>query len=159
MRPDRIIIGEVRGAEALDMLQAMNTGHEGSMTTVHSNTPRNALRRLENMVSMAGLNYPIAAIRQQLSSALHLVVQLDRLTGGRRKIVSVEEITGMEGDKICLQEIFAFRQVGIDRQGNALGQFESCGVRPHLLKRLAAEGVNFPPEFFGRRVLQSAASA
>jgi pilus assembly protein CpaF len=159
MRPDRILIGEVRGAEALDMLQAMNTGHEGSMTTVHSNTPRDALRRLENMVSMAGLNYPVAVIRQQLASALHLIVQLDRLTGGRRKIVSIEEITGMEGDKICTQEIFVFRQTSIDRQGYAIGQFEACGVRPQLLKRLQTEGASFPPDFFQRRILECTAPA
>jgi pilus assembly protein CpaF len=155
MRPDRIIIGEVRGAEAFDMLQAMNTGHEGSMTTVHANTARDALGRIENMVSMAGLNYPIHVIRQQLASALHLVVHLDRLTGGRRKIVRIEEITGMEGDRICLQEIFMYRQTGIDKNGYAEGHFEACGVCPQLLKRLQAEGVDFAVEFFQRRRLQS----
>ena len=114
MRPDRIIIGEVRGAETLDMLQAMNTGHEGSMTTVHANSPRDALRRLENMVSMAGINYPVQAIREQMSSALDILVHLGRLTGGRRKVVNVVEITGTEGDVICLHDLFRFNQVGVD---------------------------------------------
>ncbi len=155
MRPDRIIIGEVRGAEAFDMLQAMNTGHEGSMTTVHANTARDALRRVENMVSMAGLNYPIHVIRQQISSAIHLLIHLDRLTGGRRKIVCIEEITGMEGDRICLQEIFQYRQTGIDKFGHAEGSFEVCGVCPQILKRLSSEGVDFGPDFFQRRRLPS----
>jgi pilus assembly protein CpaF len=153
MRPDRIIIGEVRGAEALDMLQAMNTGHEGSMTTVHANNPRDALRRVENMVSMAGLNFPIHVIRQQTSSALNMVVHLGRVTGGRRKIVNIGEITGMEGDAICLQDIFRFRQTGIDAEGHAKGVFEACGVRPQILERLAAEGIEMPADLFQRRVL------
>ena len=110
MRPDRIIIGEVRGAEALDMLQAMNTGHEGSMTTVHANSPRDAMRRIENMVSMAGLNYPVAAIRQQTASALDVLVQLGRMTGGRRKILNIAEVTGMEENVISMQEIFTFQK-------------------------------------------------
>jgi pilus assembly protein CpaF len=153
MRPDRIIIGEVRGPEALDMLQAMNTGHEGSMTTVHANSPRDALRRIENMVSMAGLNYPIHVIRQQMSSALNLVVHVARLTGGRRKVVHVAEITGVEGDTICLQDLFHFRQLGIDDEGHAVGHFEVCGVRPQVLPRLQAEGFNLPPDMFHRRIL------
>jgi pilus assembly protein CpaF len=153
MRPDRIIIGEVRGAEALDMLQAMNTGHEGSMTTVHANNPRDALRRIENMVSMAGLNYPVHAIRQQMASAVNLMVHLSRLTGGRRKILHIAEITGMEGDGICLQDLFCFVQTGIGDDGNALGHFETCGVRPRVLERFAAEGVNLPSDFFQRRRL------
>ena len=156
MRPDRIIIGEVRGSEALDMLQAMNTGHEGSMTTVHANNPRDALRRIENMVSMAGLNYPIEAVRQQMSSALNLLVHANRLTGGFRKIVSISEITGMEGETICLQEIFKFNQTGVGEDGRACGQFEGCGVRPQLLDKLQAEGVSMPDDLFRRRVLQSA---
>jgi pilus assembly protein CpaF len=154
MRPDRIIIGEVRGPETLDMLQAMNTGHEGSMTTVHANNPRDALRRIENMVSMAGLNYPVSAIRQQMSSALNLLVHLSRLTGGRRKVVNVSEITGMEGDTICLQDLFRFNQMGLGPDGHAQGQFEVCGVRPQLLERLRAEGVSLPPDMFQRRVLK-----
>lgn len=153
MRPNRIIIGEVRGAETMDMLQAMNTGHEGSMTTVHANSARDALRRLENMVSMAGINYPVHAIREQVSSALDVLVHLDRVTGGSRKIVKIVEITGMESDTICLHDIFRFNQIGVDDNGRAYGQFEACGVRPLLLDRLKAEGVEVPPDLFKRRVL------
>lgn len=153
MRPDRIVIGEVRGAETLDMLQAMNTGHEGSMTTVHANNPRDALRRLENMVSMSGINYPIRAIREQLSSALNVMVHLERMTGGRRRVVQIVEITAMEGDTICLHDIFHFNQTGVDEAGHACGQFEACGVRPLLLNRLKAKGVEMPPDMFHRRVL------
>ncbi len=153
MRPDRIIIGEVRGAEALDMLQAMNTGHEGSMTTVHANNPRDALRRLENMVSMAGLTFPMQAIRQQMASAIDVLIHVGRLIGGARKIVSIAEITGMEGDVICLQDLFAFRQIGIDPRGNALGHYEVCGVRPRVMDRLAASGHDLPTDLFRRRVL------
>ncbi len=153
MRPDRIIVGEVRGAETIDMLQAMNTGHEGSMTTVHSNSPRDALRRLENMVSMAGLNFPLRAIREQLSSALDVLIHLGRLIGGRRKIVKIVEITAMEGETICLHDIFQFNQTGVDDEGHACGQFEACGVRPLLLNRLKAQGVEVPLDLFKRRVL------
>ena len=153
MRPDRIIIGEVRGAEALDMLQAMNTGHEGSMTTIHSNNPRDALRRVENMVSMAGLNYPIRAIRQQTASALNLLIHLDRITGGKRKIMNIAEVVGMEGDVISLHDLFHYVQTGIDDQGFAAGYFECCGVLPRLLPRLEAEGVNLPEGLFRRRRL------
>jgi len=159
MRPDRIIIGEVRGAEALDMLQAMNTGHEGSMTTVHANNPRDALRRIENMVSMAGLNYPVHVIRQQMASALNLLVHLARLTGGTRRIVSIAEITGTEGDTVCLQELFHFEQTGIDAEGRAVGQFKACGVRPQLLERLNAEGIELPRDFFQTRRLQTSVKA
>ena len=154
MRPDRIIIGEVRGAEALDMLQAMNTGHEGSMTTVHANNPRDAMRRVENMVSMAGLHYPVHVIRQQMSSALNVLVHLSRLTGGKRKVVCVAEITGMEGEAICLQDVFIYRQTGIDEDGNAKGHFEACGVRPKVMSRLEEEGVQLDSEMFRRRQLQ-----
>ena len=153
MRPDRIVIGEVRGAETLDMLQAMNTGHEGSMTTVHANNPRDALRRLENMVSMSGINYPIRAIREQLSSALNVIVHLERMTGGRRKVVQIVEITAMEGDTICLHDIFRYNQTGVDETGHACGQFEACGVRPLLLNRLKAKGMELPSDMFQRRVL------
>jgi len=156
MRPDRIVIGEVRGAEALDMLQAMNTGHEGSMTTVHANSPRDALRRIENMVSMAGLNYPIAAIRQQMSSGLDIVLQVGRLSGGGRKILSVTEITGMEGDTICLQEIFQFRRTGVNEAEEAVGHFEACGVRPQILESFQEAGINLPDDLFRRRVLSGA---
>lgn len=153
MRPDRIIIGEVRGAEALDMLQAMNTGHEGSMTTVHANNPRDALRRIENMVSMAGLNFPIQAIRQQMASALDLLVHVSRLTGGRRKLVCITEVMNMEGDVILLQDLFRFRQTCVDEDGHAAGQFEACGVRPQMLERLIAEGIEMPKDLFEGRVL------
>ena len=157
MRPDRIIIGEVRGAEALDMLQAMNTGHEGSMTTVHANTARDALRRIENMVSMAGLNFPVTAIRQQMASALNMVVHISRTTGGRRKVVSISEVTGMEGEVICLQDLFRWRQTGVGGDGHAVGQFEACGARARLLERIESEGLTMPPNLFERRVLKSGA--
>lgn len=159
MRPDRIIIGEVRGPEALDMLQAMNTGHEGSMTTVHANNARDAMRRVENMVSMAGLNYPVHVIRQQAASALNLLIHLGRMTGGKRKIVSISEITGMEGDTICLHDLFHFVQTGVDPNGHADGYFEACGVRPHLLGRLEAEGITFPADIFTRRKLATFSQA
>jgi pilus assembly protein CpaF len=155
MRPDRIVVGEVRGDEALDMLQAMNTGHEGSMTTIHANTPRDALRRLENMVSMAGMSIPVKAIREQISSALDVLVQIGRLVGGRRKIVNIAEITGMEGDTVCLNDIFRFQQQGVDSDGNAYGRFESCGVRPQLVEKLTASGVEMPVTMFQRRVLET----
>ena len=158
MRPDRIIVGEVRGVETLDMLQAMNTGHEGSMATVHANNPRDALRRLENMVSMSGINYPIRAIREQLSSALDVMVHLKRLTGGSRKIVKIVEITTMEGETICLHDIFCFNQTGVDETGKACGHFEACGVRPLLLNKLIAKGVETPPDLFKRRILTGSGS-
>ena len=151
MRPDRIVIGEVRGAETLDMLQAMNTGHEGSMTTVHANSTRDALRRVENMVSMAGLKFPVDVIRDQMASTLDLVVQVGRLTGGPRKVVSVAEIVGIEGKVVLLQDLFRFAQTGIDSEGKATGHFESCGVRPQLLKRMEAEGVAIPAQIFQKR--------
>ena len=153
MRPDRIIIGEVRGGETLDMLQAMNTGHEGSMTTVHANSPRDALSRIENMVSMAGLNFPVRAIREQMNSALDVLIHLRRLTGGVRKVLNVVEITGIEGDTICLHNLFQYNQLGTDEDGKAYGRFEACGVRPHLLNKLEAEGIEVPNNLFHRRVL------
>jgi pilus assembly protein CpaF len=148
MRPDRIILGEVRGAEALDMLQAMNTGHEGSLATIHSNTPRDALSRLENMVGMAGANLTPRAIRQQICSAVTVVVQASRLIDGARKLVSVQEITGMEGDIISMQEIFRFEQSGVDRDGKVLGQFSATGVRPRFADRLKMYGVEIPDDTF-----------
>jgi pilus assembly protein CpaF len=151
MRPDRIIIGEVRGAEALDMLQAMNTGHEGSMTTVHANSPRDALRRIENMVSMAGLKYPIHVIRDQMASTLDLLVHIARMTGGRRKIVSIAEVSGMEGEVILMQDLFRFKQEGIDSQGHAKGYFEACDIRPQMLERMREEGLSLPASVFQRR--------
>ena len=155
MRPDRIIIGEVRGDEALDMLQAMNTGHEGSMTTIHANNPRDALRRLENMVSMAGMNFPVKAIREQISSALNLLIQVSRMVGGKRKLVNISEITGMEGDTICLNDLFKFQQQGVDEGGNVVGRFEACGVRPKLVDKLIAHGLDIPADLFQRRVLET----
>lgn len=148
MRPDRIVIGEVRGGEALDMLQAMNTGHEGSMTTVHANTPRDALSRLENMMAMAGLQLPVRIARQQMAAAISVVVQTLRLIDGRRKITSIQEITGMEGDVISLQPIFGFRQVGVAPDGTVLGHFSASGVRPRVMERLQAYGLNLPDSMF-----------
>ncbi len=148
MRPDRIIIGEVRGGEALDMLQAMNTGHEGSMTTIHANTPRDALSRLENMIGMAGLNLPGKAARQQMASAITVVVQALRLIDGRRKVTSIQEITGMEGDVITMQEIYGFRQTGVGPEGKVQGYFCATGVRPRFAERLKAFGVHLPEGMF-----------
>lgn len=158
MRPDRIIIGECRGGEALDMLQAMNTGHEGSMTTVHANNPRDAFMRLENMVSLAGLNFPVTAIRQQISSALNVLIQVSRMTGGRRRVTHISEVSHMEGEVILMQDIFRFQQTGVSADGHAEGHFEACGVRPHLLNQIEAEGVYLPDHFFHRRVLESGAA-
>lgn len=148
MRPDRIILGEVRGAEALDMLQAMNTGHEGSMTTVHANTPRDALTRLENMVGMAGLNLPPKAMRQQISSAITAIVHVSRLTDGKRKITSIQEITGMEGDIVAMQEIFIFDQTGVAPDGTVVGNFRATGIRPKFIERLRTRGVVISDEIF-----------
>jgi pilus assembly protein CpaF len=148
MRPDRIILGEVRGAEAFDMLQAMNTGHEGSLATIHSNTPRDALSRLENMVSMAGVNLTPRAIRQQICSAVTVVLQASRLTDGSRKLVSMQEITGMEGEIISMQEIFRFEQTGIDHDGKVQGHFCATGVRPRFVERLRMFGVPVAEDTF-----------
>jgi pilus assembly protein CpaF len=148
MRPDRIILGEVRGAEALDMLQAMNTGHEGSLATIHSNTPRDALSRMENMVSMAGVNLSARAIRQQIASAITVILQASRLTDGTRKVVSMQEITGMEGDIISMQEIFRFEQTGVDADGKVLGHFCATGVRPRFAERLRMFGAPVPEDTF-----------
>jgi len=151
MRPDRIILGEVRGGETLDMLQAMNTGHEGSMSTVHANSPRDALRRIENMVSMAGIKYPIHVIRDQMASTLDLLVHVSRTTGGRRKVVSVAEVVGLESEVVLTQDLFVYRQTGVDGDGHAAGEFESTGVRPRLLERMQAEGIDLPASVFQRR--------
>jgi pilus assembly protein CpaF len=148
MRPDRIIIGEVRGEEALDMLQAMNTGHDGSITTIHANSPRDALSRLETMVAMAGLNLPDTAIRRQIASALDLVVQVTRLSDGTRKITSLAEITGMEGEVVTMQDIFLFRKRGIKETGEVLGDFEPSGIRPKFAERLAVTGIHLPMSMF-----------
>ncbi|MFO0888953.1 MAG: CpaF family protein [Isosphaeraceae bacterium] len=153
MRPDRIIIGECRGAETLDMVQAMNTGHEGSMTTVHANSPRDAMSRLETMISMAGLELPIRALRAQFASAVDLIIQASRLQGGPRKVTSITEVVGMEGDTIIMQEIFGFRQLGVDPNGRAFGEFVSTGIRPTFMDRLEYAGVHLSPEIFRQRVL------
>ena len=148
MRPDRIIVGEVRGPESVDMLQAMNTGHEGSLTTLHANTPRDALARLETMVAMANLNLPEKTVRQQMASAIHVVIQVSRLSDGGRKIVSISEIVGMEGDVITMQEIFVFERQGVDATGKVLGRFRPTGIRPRFAERLKAYGVNLSSLLF-----------
>jgi pilus assembly protein CpaF len=148
MRPDRIIVGEVRGEEALDMLQAMNTGHDGSLTTVHANTTRDALGRLETMVAMANLNIPEAAIRRQIASALDVVVQVSRLSDGTRKVVSVAEITGMEGNVVTMQDIFVFQKRGIRESGEVIGEFVATGVRPKFAERLLVTGIQLPSSMF-----------
>ena len=144
MRPDRIIVGEVRGQESLDMLQAMNTGHEGSLTTIHANTPRDALLRLETMVAMANFDIPSDFIRRYISSALDVVLQLSRLTDGTRKLVSLQEITGMEGNVVTMQEIFSFRQTGVDEAGNVHGSFVFSGIRPRFMDKFQVAGIRIP---------------
>ena len=153
MRPDRIIIGECRGPEALDMLQAMNTGHDGSLTTIHANTPRDALMRLEMMVGMTGVDIPIWTIRRQIASAIHIVIQAVRLTGGARKVVAISEITGMEGDVISMHDIFRFQQTGLDANGVAVGYYESTGVRPQCAKRLSELGLPLDLAMFEKHQL------
>ncbi len=148
MRPDRIIMGEVRGAEVLDMLQAMNTGHEGSMTTIHANTPRDAMTRLEHMMSMAGVKTDVKTMRQQIAAALSVIIQISRLSDGRRKITSIQEITGVEGDVISMQEIFKFEQTGITAEGAVAGDFVVTGIRPKILERLKSRGIVFGSDFF-----------
>ncbi len=153
MRPDRIIIGECRGPEAFDMLQAMNSGHEGSLTTLHANSARDALSRLETMMMMAGFDLPIKALRRQIAAAVHLIVQAERLQGGARKVTSVTEMVGMEGDVIVAQEIFAYHQQGLDVDGEAHGQFVTTGVRPLCARRLKTAGAALPSHMFAQRVL------
>ena len=148
MRPDRIVVGEVRSEEALDMLQAMNTGHDGSLTTVHANTPRDALTRIETMIAMGATSLPDKAMRQQIASAVHLVVQQTRLADGTRKVTSISEITGMEGDVITMQEIFVFEKAGISKEGKVIGRFRATGVRPKCSERLKAAGILLPAEMF-----------
>jgi pilus assembly protein CpaF len=148
MRPDRIIVGEVRSGEAFDMLQAMNTGHDGSMTTVHANTARDALSRVEQMIGMAGLDIPARSIRGQIASAIHVVVQAERMEDGARRIVSISEISGMEEDVICMQEIFRFRRIGRSTDGKVIGQYEATGVRPRLMEVLRARGIELPIDLF-----------
>jgi pilus assembly protein CpaF len=153
MRPERIIIGECRGGESLDMLQAMNTGHAGSMTTLHANSPRDAQARLETMIMMAGMELPIKAMRQQISSAVDLIIQANRLQGGPRKITSISEVMNMEQDVIIMQDVFRYKQLGIDTNGRAHGQFEATGVRPSFVGRLEAAGIKLPSNLFAERVL------
>ncbi|HBA08274.1 MAG TPA: pilus assembly protein CpaF [Methylotenera mobilis] len=148
MRPDRIIVGEVRGPEVVDMLQAMNTGHEGSMATVHANTPRDALTRLENMMGMAGFNLPTKAMREQISSALSVVIHVSRLSDGKRKVTSIKEITGMESEIITMQDIFVYEQTGVAEDGKVLGHFKATGIRPRFVERLRVHGVQISDNLF-----------
>ena len=149
MRPDRIVVGEVRGGEALDMIQAMNTGHDGSITTVHANSPRDALSRIETMISMAGLEIPDKAIRSQVASAVNIIIQVARLSDGSRRLVSFQEITGIEGDMITMQEIFRFQQTGVDERGAVQGRFGPTGIRPRCADRIAAHGIDLSGDLFG----------
>jgi pilus assembly protein CpaF len=149
MRPDRIIIGEVRGSEAFDMMQAMNTGHEGSLTTVHANSPRDALARIENMVLMSGFDLPISVIREQMSSALHLVIHLARMLDGTRRVINVSEVAGMEGPVMTMQDIFVFHQEGISPDGRVIGDLRPTGIRPQFADRLHAFGVDIADDVFG----------
>ena len=148
MRPDRIILGEVRGEEAFDMLQAMNTGHEGSMATIHANSPRDAISRLEQMLGMTGMPMTVQSIRSQIASAIQIIVQLTRLSDGQRKITSISEVTGMAGDVIQMQEIFAYRRTSLTDDGKIVGHFEATGVRPRFLEYLVSHGVELPGEYF-----------
>ena len=157
MRPDRIIVGECRGGETLDMLQAMNTGHDGSMTTIHANDTRDAVARIEMMVGMAGFDLPIWIIRRQIASAVQMIVQAARLSGGVRKIIKISEIVGMEGDVVSMQDIFAFKQTGVDEDRVAQGYFHCTGIRPKCLEMLESAGIKLPPETFERRILSGQA--
>jgi pilus assembly protein CpaF len=148
MRPDRIVIGEVRGGEAIDMLQAMNTGHDGSLTTIHANTPRDALARLETMIQMTGMRLSDRAMRQQIAAAIDLVVQVARLSDGTRRLTAISEITGMEGETITMQEIFIFERTGVDSSGQVIGRFKPTGIRPRFAERLKASGLQLPRVFF-----------
>ena len=150
MRPERIIVGEVRGGEALDMLQAMNTGHDGSLTTIHANTPRDAVGRVENMVSMSGVSFPIKALRAQIASAINVVVQVARLEDGRRKIVSLQEINGMEGEIVTMSELFSFQREGIDENGKVIGELRPTGIVPGFYRELQRKGIEIPIEHFGQ---------
>jgi pilus assembly protein CpaF len=153
MRPERIIIGECRGPETLDMLQAMNTGHEGSMTTLHANAPRDALARMETMIMMAGFELPLKAMRTQIASAIDLLVQANRLQGGCRKITHITEVVGMEQDTVVMQDIYRFEQDGVDENARAHGRFISTGIRPTFMSRLESSGVRLPSSAFRQRVM------
>jgi pilus assembly protein CpaF len=155
MRPDRIVVGEVRGEEALDMLQAMNTGHDGSLTTIHANTPRDALYRLDTMIAMADLNIPERAIRNQVASAVNLVVQLTRLSDGRRRVTAITEVTGMEQDVITMQDIYVFERTGVTAEGRVTGLFRATGIRPKCAQLLATAGFVMNPELFEHRLVVS----
>jgi pilus assembly protein CpaF len=152
MRPDRIVVGEVRGEEALDMLQAMNTGHDGSLTTVHANSPRDAISRLEVMVSLANANMQLVSVRQQISSAVHLLVQASRLSDGSRRVVNITEVTGMEGEVVTLQDIFVFEKRGVTAEGKVIGRFSATGIRPKFSEKLLAAGIQLSPALFDESV-------
>jgi len=156
MRPERIIIGECRGPETLDMLQAMNTGHEGSLTTIHANNPRDAVARIETMIMMAGFELPIKALRQQISSAVDLIIQANRLQGGPRRVTEITEVLGMEQDTVVMQDVFHYTQDGVDEAGRATGHFEATGVRPMCMERLEAVGIRLPANIFRKRVMMRA---
>jgi pilus assembly protein CpaF len=149
MRPDRIVVGECRGGEALDMLQAMNTGHDGSLTTIHANTPRDALSRLETLALMAGMDLPLRIVREQIASAVDLIIQVSRLRDGSRKVTQVTEVVGMEGDTIVLTDIFKFTETGSDKDGKVLGELKPTGMRPLFINRLELAGFKLRPEVFG----------
>jgi pilus assembly protein CpaF len=150
MRPERIIVGEVRGGEALDMLQAMNTGHDGSITTIHANSPRDALGRVENMVSMTGITFPIKALRTQIAAAIDVVIQVARLEDGKRRLVSVQEINGMEGEVVTMSELFRFERDGLDENRNVIGALRPTGIVPSFYKELRSKGIELPIELFGQ---------
>jgi pilus assembly protein CpaF len=154
MRPDRVVVGEVRGGEAIDMLQAMNTGHDGSITTLHANTPRDALSRLETMISMANLSLPEKAMRQQISSAIDVVIQVSRLSDGKRKVLNISEIVGMEGEMITMQDIFVFDRQGMSEDGKVIGRFRATGIRPKFADRLKAYGIPLPAAMFSDAALR-----
>ena len=153
MRPERILIGECRGPETLDMLQAMNTGHDGSLTTIHANTPRDGLARLETMIMMTGFELPIKAMRQQIASAVNLIIQASRLQGGIRRVTHITEVVGMEQDTVVMQDIYRYQQTGIDETGRARGHFESTGIRPTFMSKLESAGVRLPASAFKQRVM------
>jgi pilus assembly protein CpaF len=149
MRPERIVLGEVRGGEALDMLQAMNTGHDGSLTTIHANTPRDALTRIENMVSMTGVEIPPMGLRAQIASAINVVLQVERQEDGRRRMASIQELVGMEGDIITMSELFRFEREGLDKDGNVIGELRPTGIVPSFQRDLKRRGIDLPIELFG----------
>ena len=152
MRPDRIVVGEVRGGEAMDMLQAMNTGHDGSLTTMHANTPRDTISRLETMCLMSGLELPLKAIRQQIASAIDLIIQINRESDGTRKVIAITEVVGMEGDTIVLTDIFVFERTGVSPEGKVIGELKPTGIRPLFSRRLEANGFKLSPEVYGANI-------